>query len=453
MDSPSSPTTPPPVGPNATFQWYRGVPRYAWVVLVVCALGWMFDTMDQHLFNLVRSISVAEILHAKPTDKAVKEMGPILQAVFMLGWASGGFLFGMLGDRLGRTRTMVITILMYAIFTGVNALVRTPFEYGVCRFLTAMGVGGEFAAGAALVAEVWPDRSRPMALGLLQALSAVGNMSAAAITYVLAAQSWRVVYIVGAVPALLVLWIRAAVREPEKWQLMHKGVEGDPGQAGAPSAPVGSLRALLTEPATSRNAWAGVLMATAGVGGLWGVALFLPDLIGTVFKGVAQTQAQMQQLRSTVFVAQNIGAFVGMFGYAALSERIGRKRALAIVFAMAFCAIQATFWGMRTTVGAHLLAFQMGVFCLAPFAAYAVYFPELFPTRLRATGVGFCYNCARVLAAVTPYTLGKLSGAFESPTDPSYGLKVAATLVSSVYLVGFIGLKIAPETKGRPLPE
>lgn len=438
--------------PSRPLRWYQGVPRYAWMVLAVCALGWMFDTMDQHLFNLVRSISVAEILHAKSTDKAVKEMGPILQAVFMLGWATGGFVFGMLGDRLGRTRTMVITILMYAVFTGVNALVRTPFEYGVCRFLTAMGVGGEFAAGAALVAEVWPDRSRPMALGLLQALSAVGNMSAAAITYMLAAQSWRVVYVVGAVPALLVLWIRAAVREPEKWQKVHD--TASPGDsAGSVPPAVGSLRALLSEPATSRNAWAGVLMATAGVGGLWGVALFLPDLIGTVFKQVAPSQAQMQQLRSTVFVAQNLGAFVGMFGYAALSERIGRRPALGLVFALAFMAIQATFWGMRTTLGAHLLAFQMGIFCLAPFAAYAVYFPELFPTRLRATGVGFCYNCARVLAAITPYTLGKLSGVFESPLDPSYGLKVAATIVSGVYLVGFVGLRLAPETKGRPLPE
>src|SRR5437016_4779694 len=156
-------------------RWFQGVPRYAWIVLLIAALGWMLDCTDQHLFNLVRPPSVTELLTghvpAGQLDATAKEVGSQLTAVFLIGWAAGGFLFGMIGDRLGRTRTMMLTILTYAAFTGLNALVRNPFEYGLCRFLTAMGVGGEFAAGASLVAEVWPDRSRPMALGTLQALS------------------------------------------------------------------------------------------------------------------------------------------------------------------------------------------------------------------------------------------------------------------------------------------
>jgi len=448
--------------------WFQGVPRYAWIVLIVCALGWLFDTMDQHLFTLVRVPSLTEIMKGKvpaaELDSSVKVVGGWMTSVFLLGWAAGGFLFGMIGDRLGRTRTMVLTILTYAGFTGLNALVQEPWQYAICRFFTAMGVGGEFAAGAALVAEVWPERSRTMALGTLQALSAVGNMTAAVITLVLSAYSWRYVFLVGALPALLVVWIRRSVKEPEKWTRAKELAKG-----GAAGTEVGSIKALFSTKTLSRNTVAGVLLGTAGVGGVWGVGFFFPDLLGSVMKPVYSRAADVlalpedqrgpavtaaiQALKSKVFFVQQIGAFIGMFGYAALSQRIGRKPALMLVIALAFVAVQAAFWGVRDPMSAYLLAFPMGVFCLAPFAAYAVYFPELYPTRLRATGVGFCYNCARVLAAGAPFALGALSRHFADPTDETMGIRKAATIVASIYFVGFAGLLFAPETRGKPLPE
>ncbi len=448
--------------------WFQGVSRYAWMVLVVSALGWLFDTMDQHLFTLVRVPSLTEIMkpHVLPDqlDGAVKAVGGQLTAVFLLGWAAGGFLFGIIGDRLGRTKTMILTILTYSVFTGLNALVQTPWQYAVCRFLTAMGVGGEFAAGTALVAEVWPERSRPMALGFLQALSAIGNMTAAVITLMLSAQSWKWVYVVGAIPALLVVWIRRSVKEPDRWK--HAKAMAAKGGIGTE---LGSIRALFGTKALARNTVAGVLLGTAGVGGVWGVGFFLPDLLGSVMKPIyakstailsldasqqqAAINAAVQALKSKVFFVQQVGAFIGMFGYAALSQRIGRKPALALVIGLAFVAVQAAFWGVRDETSAYLLAFPLGIFCLAPFSAYAVYFPELYPTRLRATGVGFCYNTARILAAFAPFVLGALANRFADPADASLGLRQAATLVAFVYFVGFAGLLFAPETKGKPLPE
>src|SRR5688572_2933622 len=220
-----------PRGDGAGLKWYQGLDRYCWVVLIIAALGWMFDTMDQNLMNLVRVPSLNELLFkdtpAKDLTDAqkaiVKQHSGYVTSIFLLGWAAGGFLFGIIGDRLGRTRTMIITILIYAIFTGASGLVHSFPMYALMRFITALGVGGEWAAGAALVAEVFPSRSRPMALGLLQALSAVGNMMASVITLIIGAvaseasqaASWRWAYFVGAVPALLVLWIRTAVKEPE----------------------------------------------------------------------------------------------------------------------------------------------------------------------------------------------------------------------------------------------
>ncbi len=450
-------------------RWFQGVPRYAWMVLIVCALGWLFDTMDQHLFTLVRQTSVKELLAANgmvgvELDKAAKEVGTQITAVFLIGWAVGGFGFGIIGDRLGRTRTMMLTILTYAAFTGLNAFVHEPWQYAACRFLTAMGVGGEFAAGTALVAEVWPERSRPMALGLLQALSAVGNMTAALITYFLSAYSWRYVFVVGAVPALLVIWVYAGVKEPERWQRAREKAAGDKAKKE-----MGAIADMFRDPVLCRNTIAGVLLATAGVAGVWGVGFFLPDLVGTVLgpmvkampaimalpeadRQAAVNQALMQY-RTTVFFVQQIGAFIGMFGYAAISQRIGRKPAMAIVFVGAFIAVEATFWLLKDPMSAYLLAFPLGIFALAPFSAYAVYFPELYPTRLRASGIGFCYNVARVLAAVFPFLLGKLASHFASPTDDTVGWRMAAGIVACVYFVGLIGLIWAPETRGKPLPE
>lgn len=446
-------------------KWHQGIPRYAWLVLIIAALGWLFDAMDQNLFNLVRQQSVLDVLkhsglEGKALEASAKSWGGALTSIFLIGWATGGFIFGVLGDRLGRARTMMITILVYACFTGLNGFVTEIRLYALCRFLTALGVGGEFAAGASLVAEVWPNRSRPMALGTLQALSAFGNMSAAVITYLLSGLGWQYVYFVGAIPALLVLWIRSAVKEPEKWREAREKTQTDE---------LGKISHLFSNPELRRNTVAGTLLALAGVGGVWGVAFFLPDLVGSALKPIVTHSAAILALpetaregaikktltdyRSMVFFVQQIGAFFGMLAYALLSERWGRKPALAVFFVAAFALIQATFWGIRDLSTAFMFALPLGFCALAPFSAYAVYFPELYPTRLRATGVGFCYNCARILAAVAPFALGQLSNKYGAPNDPTHGLRVAASIVSCIYVVGFLGLAIAPETRGKPLPE
>ncbi|HSV74499.1 MAG TPA: MFS transporter [Chthonomonadales bacterium] len=449
-------------------RWYQGVSRYAWLVLVIAALGWMFDTFDQHLFSLTRAVSVKDILRdevpADQLDTVARIVGGQLTAVFLLGWAAGGFIFGILGDRIGRTRTMMITILIYALFTGLNGLVQTPMQYAFCRFMVALGVGGEFAAGASLVAEVWPNRSRPMALGVLQSLSAVGNICAALVSLVLSATSWRWVFAVGALPALLVVWIRRSLKEPEKWQQAREVAQREGG-----NRELGRMSDLFREPTLRRHTIAGVLLATAGVGGAWGIGFFSPDLVTDAFRPLvsrapevlalpeAQQAAEITRrvnvYKSVGFLLQMIGAGLGMFACALLCERIGRRPAMAIVFVGAFFSVQATFRFLHDPVSAYLLLFQLGFLTLPPFAAYAIYFPELFPTRLRATGVGICYNAARLLAAFAPYTLGRLAAAFDVPGDPSAGLRTAASIVACVYAIGLVGLIVAPETRGRPLPE
>ncbi len=434
--------------------------RYAWLVLFISALGWLFDTMDQNLFNLVRNNALASLLFhgvsvqelTKTQQTLVTSSGANMTAIFLIGWAAGGFIFGVLGDKLGRTRTMVLTILIYAVFTGLSGLTQNVAMFGLFRFLTGLGIGGEWAAGAALVSEVFPPRSRPMALGLLQALSSVGNIMAALINLTLntvhiSGEAWRWAFGIGALPALLVLWIRRAVKEPQKWTDAKLAAE----QAGGQE--MGGIPNLFRDPTTRRNVIAATLMATAGVGGLWGIAFWTPELTKEVLKPLALSKQTLAQYTSYVFIVQQTGAFFGMWAYTVLAERFTRRAILALFFCLAFASIQLTFWLTHDMASLLLLVPVMGFCTLGPFAAYTVYFPELFPTRLRATGCGFAYNCARVLAAAAPFAMGGLAGHFAHPTRSDYGLRMAASIVAFIYIVGFVGLALAPETKGKPLPD
>jgi MFS family permease len=429
-------------------RWYQGITRYQWIVLAVAALGWLFDTMDQHLFNLVRQTAVLDLVtHAVPAGVHVASTklatdatwyGYVSTSIFMLGWAVGGFLFGIIGDRLGRTRTMMVTILVYAAFTGLSAVAQTWEQFALFRFLTALGVGGEFAAGAALVAETFPDRSRAMALGVLQTLSAAGNMMAAVVNMSMGyfGFGWREVFLVGTLPALLVVWIYKGIQEPEKW----REARGKASATHKVSSELGAISQLMRDPALRRNTIIGVLLASVGVIGVWGIAFWSPDLLGETLKGVSKKE--MVNYKSTAFFAQQFGALLGMFAFTLLTERTSRRFAFKLSFLLAFVSVQAAFQLTHTFAQAVVLFGIMGFCTLGPFAGYSIYLPELFPTRLRASGCGLCYNGGRVITAVALLYLGNLGS-----------IRTAASLAAFIFVLGIIVASVAPETKGKPLPD
>ena len=275
--------------------WWKELNRYHWFVLIVAALGWLFDTMDQQLFNLARVPAMRELLApAKGVAAAATDVNwyaGISTSIFLIGWAAGGLGFGIMGDRFGRAKTMLITILLYSIFTGLSALSWNFWSFAAFRFLTGLGVGGEFAVGVALVAEVMPSRARPFALGLLQALSAIGNISAAIISLVLSkweetgVSAWRMMFVVGAFPALLALLIRRRMKEPEQWQ----AASGE-----QLKRQLGSYGALFGDPRWRKNAFVGLFLAAAGVIGLWGIGFFSFDLIRSVLAKSYEIQLRQE---------------------------------------------------------------------------------------------------------------------------------------------------------------
>lgn len=476
--------------------WHRGLTRYHWFVLIVAALGWLFDTMDQQLFNLARRPALtelvsanfplpaeqkgdpkAEAVHKDQLEKKITDATGFATSIFMIGWALGGLAFGILGDKIGRARTMLLTILLYSIFTGLSAFSRGVWDFCLYRFITGLGVGGEFAVGVALVAEVMPDRARPFALGWLQALSAGGNMIAALIAIGLgllegsklvssaAFSSWRIMFIIGTLPALLAILIRARLKEPERWKAAAATSEGATG-AGT-TAKLGSLTELFTDPRWGRNTIVGMLLAFSGVVGLWGIGFFSFDLIRLIFRqgyegeglSPAVISGRLTLMVGITSLVQNGGAFFGVHAFSRLTSYTGRRPAFAIAFLLALLSTAFTFWYLGRIFGTWDVFWMIPVmgFCqIALFGGYAIYFPELFPTRLRSTGTSFCYNVGRLVAAVGPFVLTSLtSGVFSEykTYGPDWPMRYAGVTMCSFFLIGLFVLPFAPETKGKPLPE
>lgn len=511
--------------------WYKELNRYHWFVLIVAALGWLFDCLDQQLFILARQPAMRELLvlaeneeqawqrleqftrHGAPQGSAITSVDALVDdrrtkfqaelnsviaeksypssaalssadwsdvlervdarvvntvrdeysayatAIFLIGWASGGLAFGVLGDRIGRARTMIITILMYSLFTGLSALSWDFFSFAIFRLLTGLGVGGEFAVGVALVAEVMPDRARPYCLSVLQALSAIGNISAALIGMGmgtlreagLVSEVWRPMFVIGAVPALLALYIRRRLKEPERWQRVS--------HEGGLQRQLGSYRALFRDPRWRKHALVGLAMAFSGVVGLWAVGFFTMDLVGNVLEKRFKVEGLSDQeisgrvayWKGITSMMINIGAALGMYGFAMLASRLGRKPSFAIAFLAAAGSTAAVFAFLEEFHQIFWMVPLMGFCQLSLFAGYAIYFPELFPTYLRSTGTSFCYNVGRFVAAVGPAILAQLTSRVYAQTDEP--LRYAGLTMCSVFLVGLLALPFAPETKDHPLPE
>jgi len=504
VDLPTSSAEPPSGVP-----WYKLLTRYHWFVLIVAALGWLFDCLDQQLFILARPAAMKELIpdgafsDPKALDLARRQGGDIATSIFIAGWATGGLIFGMLGDRIGRAKTMIITILMYSLFTGLSSFSTGLWDFALYRFLTGLGVGGEFAVGVALVAEVMPAAARPYALGLLQALSAIGNISAALINLGLGVAEeqglvespWRIMFMIGAVPALLALVIRRRLKEPEQWQQASHD--------GAVKKRLGSYRELFRDPVLRKHALLGLVLGCSGIIGLWSVGFFTPDLIRFVQRKQVAADvytAQLETARSAgdstrvahletllaanatpqqstelpadvqkvkgeldgaingrlsrwasyASIAINVGAAFGMFGFGALAQRIGRKPTFALALLSAFFTTIAVFWFLQDFWQIWVMVPVMGFCQLSLFAGYAIYFPELFPTRLRSTGTSFCYNVGRFVAAFGPLVKAQLEQVFASTPEP---LRYAGVTMCGVFLLGLFVLPFLPETKGRPLPE
>jgi MFS family permease len=477
----TDPASPRP--PRTGWASLRDLTGYQWFVFSVAAIAWMADCLDQQLFNLARVMSLTDLNGGASADPdVVKTWAGRATSVFLIGWATGGLLFGMFGDRIGRVRTLTYTILLYSIFTGLSALSVGPWDYCLYRFLTGLGVGGVFAAAVALIAETMSSHSRPFALGLMQALSAVGNCTAALLFMALGLleqnhyldglksvglSAWRVLFLIGILPAVLVIFIQRRLAEPESWRAAKAAADAGVGRK------LGSYMELFSGGWITRHAVLGMLLAFVGVVGLWGIGFFAVDLQQGIFNPKYRDEAAALGLSGEAAkryidsqriiwagitsLAINVGAFFGMSGFSWLASHVGRKPTFAVTFLAAAGSVALVFTQMKTRVDVIWMNVVMGVCLLALFGGYAIYLPELFPTRLRATGTSFCYNVGRFLAASGPLALGYLTtdvfAYAKTPETPDMHFRYAGLAMCSIFALGLAVLPFLPETKGKPLPE
>lgn len=377
----SEPTT----SPNTTTD-LRSISGQQWKSGIAAWLGWLFDGLDIHLYTIVAAPFLAELLKVGDTDPSVKVHSSWIQAAFLVGWALGGAFFGLLGDRIGRSRALSLTILTYAVFTGLSSVSQEWWHLLIFRFVAALGIGGEWAVGSALLSETWPKRWRGWIAAVLQTGVNIGVLLATLTTFLMAS-SPRYVFLVGIVPALLVFWIRRHVPEPEEWHAARADAAGaEPRIADLFRGPVAS------------TTWRVIGVCATSLTGWWAFQFWNLQHLRALPEAQALGKAGMTQLASTTF-AWTIGiSILGNFFAGALARRFGYRNAVTLMVTGFFVANFVTFFRPLPLATLLWLLPCVGFFS-GVFGLFTMYLPPLFPTLLRTTGAGFCYNIGRIVAA------------------------------------------------------
>jgi MFS family permease len=438
-----------PNKPGQPRYWFSGATQGQWLALVAALLGWMFDGFEQGIFPILARPALIQLLGLREQEQAakskdlskeeqdaaraavdepVRRWNAIMNAAYLLGAAAGGLVFGWIGDRIGRVRAMAASVLTYALFTGLCGLAQAPWQLGVLRFTAALGMGGEWALGVALVMEKWLPHARPVLAGLIGAAANAGFYLAGAVGGLVNTDTyWRYVFLGCVLPALLTFLLRTFVPESERWE-----------QAAA-SGPKARIRDIFTQGLRSRS-FLGAALGAVALLATWGAITSIPVWLGGE-PGGKDLGSQAQRWAAA-------GAMIGAFSGAFLGGRIGRRLGYFLLCFLSLIFCQTLFAGMghgpfQATF--FVIVFLVGMSSAAFYGWLPLYLPELFPTRVRATGQGFCYNFGRVLAAAVVLIMASINLRGNYP--------LAFSLVCLVYLVGLVLAWFIPETQGQPLPE
>ncbi|HEX4414462.1 MAG TPA: MFS transporter [Lacipirellulaceae bacterium] len=421
--------------------WYSGISRYQWLVLAIAAAGWAFDQYESQIFVITKDYMLPDLTGA--SGAALNELSEYLFAVFLLGSAFGGLIAGSLADRFGRRPLLVATILFYSIFSGLTYFATDKWQLGVIRFFVAAGVGGEWAVGASLIAEVFPTRARTYAASIFHASGQLGFWIAALVGIAVGSQ-WRYAYLVGILPAILTIWVLARVHEPEKWEAKAMQLE----ESGSQRRRLGSFRELLFTPKWSRHALLGCLFAGTGLATFWCVMVAGQDLTRDFLKRTGADPNDIHRQAAFAYgIVQTIGCTLGLLAFGPICARFGRRASFIGFNLLAFAIVPITCFAPQQYWQLLLLLPLYGFFTEGFHAGYAMYFPELFPTHLRATGTSFCFNGGRIVAIPALFASAWLKG------PHGVDLRWAVTILATLYLVGAGIMLLLPETNHQELPE
>ena len=437
--------------------WYAGLTRRHWRVLWGSYLGWIFDGYEAYALVVALPFAMKSLLTPEQAQTPAFYAGSAI-GITLLGWGIGGLLGGVLADYIGRKRMMMYSVFFYALFTGLTAFANSFLTLGLLRFITGLAIGSEWSTGIALVAETWPDRARPKGCGFLQSGFGAGSLLAAIIWYLitvtdpLGSESWRIIFAVGALPAFLVLYLRRALDESERWMTAvreHRwaATEEDAHTGAAPPAkghrPF-TLAEIFREPESRRRVILATLLSLATTVGWWAVSSWLPGYTEQIAKAQGEAAGVWGPRMALIY---NIGAILAYVVSGFVADAMGRRNFLFATFVgcLAFSILAYVWTGNLIVFMA--IAFFNGVFTLGfAFSWMAIYLVELFTSAVRATAASFVFNGARLIAWVFPIIAGTIVSSVG-------GLANAALIMSSIYIIGLIVPWFAPETAGKPMPD
>ena len=460
------PPHPDAKGTPSTTPWYAGITGYQWLVLTIASLGWIFDVFEGQIFVASMNEAMPSLLPPSTRPASIPLYNNIALGAFLAGGALGGVLFGAMGDRVGRAKTMVVTIVMYSLFTSLTAFAQNWWQVVALRFLVALGVGGEWAVASAMVAEVFPPKARAWSGAIFHGSSVLGTyLAVAAGTWIVAnpALGWRWGFAVGALPALLTIWIRWQLRETETWE-QDRARRARASSAGAANTTTSRLSELTARGIAGRTLL-GFSLAVVGLATFWGVHIYGKDFLLRRARSQAETtdgvpagapldarqaawkshQAEIKRAEMWGMFLTTTGGGLGLLAFGPICEWLGRRWAF-IVFhlgglVMGLVLFQTHAQYSDAILGGLLVVF--GFWTLGMHAGYAIYFPELFPTRLRGMGAGFCFNFARFTTAAMLVLTGWLG--------QHVSFEAMGSGLSLLFLAGCVVAWLGPETKGTTL--
>lgn len=441
------------VGVVGAGPWYRALNRSQWNALFAANLGWLFDGYETYALILTVGAALHQLLDPAQYARIPAYAGVVI-AITLLGWGIGGMIGGVLADYIGRKRMMIVAILAYSITTGLSAVSWNWESFAALRLIVGVAIGSEWATGSSMTAELWPDHARGRGAGLMQCGLGIGFFLASlAWLFVSAAGpgAWRLMYLIGILPALMTLWIRRGIPESALWErtsasrraAQERKRSGAALEAHEHALTRFTVADLFSDREVRRRTIVALLMSLTTTFAWWGISSWIPPYVASV---AAKAGLEAPRWASYAGMTYNIGAILGYVGLGFIADAYGRKPVAILFFALALVTTPILFLWTHD-LGVLLLVVGInGFFSLGQYSWMPTWLPELYPTRMRATGIAFCFNVPRLIAWIGPLIAGTLIVEFG-------GYGNAATIVAFIYILGIAAAPFLPETRGKPLPE